>query len=142
MKACSCATKASGSAIAPNCCPPPLARRSKGCEKTLSCARHLAIPSTKVSSRPKPWNGAITANRFTNGNWIAIFRSFKASQAHFIEMGLRKRSIMRAHKPVATVFAHHNALIDHLAAQARDILVKCLEDGIYLFFVIEMSPLE
>ena len=49
---------------------------------------------------------------------------------------------MRSHKPVATVFPHHNPLVNHFTAQAGKVLVECLEDSMHLLFVIETTPLE
>src|SRR2546423_11236068 len=48
--------------------------------------------------------------------------------------------IMRAEKPVPPILAHHNPLINHLAPQARNVIMKLPQNGVDLFLFIEPSP--
>src|SRR5215831_293134 len=47
-----------------------------------------------------------------------------------------------ADKPVTSTFPHHNALVNKFATQAGNVIMKCLQNGVDLFFRVQSSPFE
>ena len=82
-----------------------------------------------------------------HGNLSVIYQCFKRMK-HALESRVHPTThasflsplLMRSNKPIAPVFPHHNPLIDKLAAQAGNVIMKRLENGVDLFFVIKTTP--
>src|SRR5438876_11271634 len=61
---------------------------------------------------------------------------------HTMRAAFASTLLIWTNKPIAAVFPHHYPLIDKLAAQAGNVIMKRLENGVDFFFVIETTPFE